>query len=76
MTSSPSLSPSGVPYSQFFSSAQALSAVSSEHVSSAIHNLFGGLKRMDEGDSRNTSIVSLRMRAREHMEHLERKYLI
>jgi len=31
---------------------------------------------MDEGDSRNTSIVSLRMRAREHMEHLERKYLI
>ena len=42
-------------------------------VNSTFHNLFGGLSRMDDGDPRN-SIVSLRMRAKEHMEHLERKY--
>ena len=43
-------------------------------VNSTFHNLFGGLSRMDDGDPRNSSIVSLRMRAKEHMEHIERKY--
>ena len=33
-----------------------------------------GISRMDDTDPRNSSIVSLRMRAKEHMEHLERKY--
>ena len=33
-----------------------------------------GLGRMEDTDPRNSSIVSLRMRAKEHMEHLERKY--
>lgn len=49
------------------------------HVNNAIQNLLGGMGgmgRMEDGDHRNSSIVSLRMRAREHMEHLERKFML
>ncbi|XP_052792173.1 retinal homeobox protein Rx1-like [Mya arenaria] len=76
MTSSPS-PPNPVPYAQFLSSAQAFTGShSSANFTSAIHNLFGGLSRIEDGDNRNTSIASLRMRAREHMDHLGRKYII
>ncbi|XP_045215562.2 retinal homeobox protein Rx1-like [Mercenaria mercenaria] len=60
-------------YAQFLTS-QTFSGTSSANVSTAIQNLFGGISRMDDGDPRNSSIASLRLRAREHMEHLERKY--
>ncbi|XP_060571258.1 retinal homeobox protein Rx1-like [Ruditapes philippinarum] len=62
-------------YAQFLTS-QTFSGTSSSNVSTAIQNLFGGISRMDDGDPRNSSIASLRLRAREHMEHLERKYLL
>ena len=70
-------------YTTFFS-APGLNAPPA--VNTTFHNLFGGIgrmdglsrmegiSRMDDTDPRNSSIVSLRMRAKEHMEHLERKY--
>lgn len=60
-------------YAQFLTS-QTFGGTSSANVSNAIQNLFGGISRIDDGDPRNSSIASLRLRAREHMEHLERKY--
>ena len=70
LTSSPPPSNMGA-YTTFFS---APGLNSTPTVGSTFHNLFGGLSRMDDSDPRNSSIVSLRMRAKEHMEHLERKY--
>ncbi|KAL4228186.1 hypothetical protein ACF0H5_013620 [Mactra antiquata] len=60
-------------YAQFLTS-QTFTGSAPGNVSSAIQNLFGGISRFEEGDPRNSSIASLRLRAREHMEHLERKY--
>lgn len=70
LSSSPS--PSNMAAYTTFFSAPGLTA--SPGVNSTFHNLFGGLARIDDNDPRNSSIVSLRMRAKEHMEHLERKY--
>ena len=64
-------SPSNIGIYPFFS-APSLSGTGS--VNSTFQNLFGGLSRMDDGDPRNSSIASLRMRAKEHMEYIERKY--
>ena len=77
--SSPS-PPNVTAYTSFLSSQAFSGAAASAHMNSAIHSLLGAsIGRMEESDPRNTSIVSLRMRAREHMEHLghlERKYHI
>lgn len=61
----------GPAYAQFFTSVPTAS-----NVSSAIQNLFSGIGRIEDNDPRNSSIASLRYRAREHMELLDRKYLI
>ncbi|KAK3596067.1 hypothetical protein CHS0354_029569 [Potamilus streckersoni] len=74
VTSSPGSASS---YTSFFTSPAFSSSAafnSSAQMNPSWQSLLGGMGRFEEQDPRNSSIASLRLRAKEHMEHLERKY--
>ncbi|KAL5005269.1 hypothetical protein ScPMuIL_018725 [Solemya velum] len=63
-------------YAAFFTSPAFTTSGSMNTTLQSLSGIFNGLNKFEESDSRNSSIVSLRMKAREHREILEKKFLI